>query len=628
MLPLIAALLTGCQQYRPECASLRLDRELGNHLQPYQVAIDPERRRVLSTALGSRNVALIDADTDELLDLYRVHTDALTSPDIAVSTTGTVWIVAAAAPGLVRLDLDSGDRQPLSEVFSVGRALLPLSDGRMAALGGSDDTMRLVILADDGTVLDTLSLSQRASALIDLDDDTIGLLSASGELIVLSAHDLSEQDRCPLPFAASAGARLSDGTIIVAATHAIGIAGCDREPVMWSVGTENKDVISLGDTAMVLDRIGSGEVDPNTGIAWVVSAQGVSEGLPTAKNTGFGAYDPVTDRLWFNSEGTTEILAMTPEGDIEAAVRTGSHIDGLTLDPQDDRIAFVSGRLSDTFARIEGTTVTASTDVVRWPYSPIVDIHRDIVWTVSQLDSVIYGLDRTDLSTKYTWDAGRESNILLTFSALAYHPTRRTLYFAESQSDTLLELDPDTGRILASWDLGGPLIEDRDEIGELSIRVSMPDEAVFIVRSNDARVQRLDPDSGTITTVTHEELADTLVRGSSRVDGVRLFPDRRRMYIGGHAVDLDTLARVTDEDLDVSRLLGVHPRRSGRWLAVSSDQHALVELTEKGRERGRLTFTDRDLSAALFRIVQSTDEVAMTRSSDAFYCPFDVREIR
>ena len=627
---LIAALM-GCSK-EPVCVDLKVRDDMSNHVQVYEVAIDQQRRRVYSSALGSAVLLAYDADTYEPVQDYPLGSGPLTTPDIEVDSDGNVWVAANTSPPVMRFEEGTGDRDILWGELVGARDLAPRAAGGMVVLGRSEGSNNALVAYDaDAQPVATLELASSTRGLISMDGaQHVAVTVDEYELIVLSTDDLSEVSRCPIAMQNPwRGAQLDDGTVVLANEGSIGTA-CVDTPEVWRVGEENMEVVSLGDHALVLDRIGDEPgYDPNLGIGRLVDAQGVYGQYPTAKNTGFGAYDSATGLVWVNSEGTSEVLAMDPvTGELLEAIRGGTFLDGLAVDPDDHSVLYATGRLSDTMVRIEDDLRTADTRAVHWPYSPVLDLERDLLWVLSHTESVLHAVDREDLSAIGSIDPGLGSNTLLTFGNILIHPGRGTLFFAESQRDILLELDPGSGDELGRWDLGGPLITDPDAVGELAMRIDPDGGQVYLARSNDARVQRLDPNSGELWTVFLPDDVTNALSAGHRTDFMRLYPDEALLFIGGKAVHMEDLERWTERDLPVTRIVGRDPNHYDRWIAVDDAMRHIVIVDNDGEEHGRQVYARHELYATVFKVSPKNRSVYMTRALHGMVCSFPVKSLK
>lgn len=628
LVPLLAS--TACAS-QPYCLYVGPDDEFPNHVQPFQVALDVVQRMGYSTAFGSRSLAVFDLDTAELTAMLPLAEQPLSYPDVAVDDQGVAWISIRGEPAAMRLDLASGEITELGGHLQRANTVLPVPGGGAVYLGFTpDDPQRsaLARFAADGSPEDLVELTGGAAGVVQLSGDRIATVSRAGLPDGFQVRQLPELDvvqTCDLPFLAERGAELDDGRVIVAGLDRIGLVDCgDGEPGTWTVGTENHEVIGLGTQALVLDRIGAGEFDPNMGMALRVDGDGPvpDSTFGTGKNTGYGGFDPITGTVWANSEGTSEVWGFDPwDGTVHARIPTGVFIDGLALDREVDDAAFVTGRLSNTIARIEDGEVTAEHGDVFWPFSPVVDLGRDRLWVLSHTETVIHGLSRAGLQPEQVIDPGMGRSVLLTFSSLLLHPARDTLFLADAERDQLLEIDPDSGATLATWDLGGPLIEDRDAKGQLLLRLHGDSGAVIVSRSNDARVQRVDPDGGVDTIWLGDDLAEQLTSGNA-VEFATLLQDDDLLYLGGLALDPTTLERLEEHDLDVYRVIGPHPRRRSHLLAVHSDREQLVRLDARGEPIAAIGFSNKELHAAIYRIDQDTSAIVMSRAMDGLVCWF------
>jgi hypothetical protein len=627
----LIAMLIGCAN-DPVCVDLRPHEDVGNHVQTYEVAMDPDRRRVYTTALGSSVLLVYDADSGAVLQDMPLGNDPLNTPEVELDSSGNVWVGANTDPPLMHFDVESGDRTILWDELSGARDLAPRAAGGMVVLGRSASSNNAIV-AYDAELQPVASFETDSSVrgLVPMDDlEAVGVTLAEGDLLVLSSDDLTELRRCEVAIDRPwHGAQLDDGTVVLSSESAIGTA-CVGQPRAWLDGQENMEVLPMGDHALVLDRLGYEQgFDPNLGIGRLVGPDGIIGAFPTAKNTGFGALDPVTGSVWVNSEGTSEVLAMDPTtGAFSVAVRGGTFLDGLTADPEDSSVLYATGRLSDTIVRIEADEATASTAQIHWPFSPVLDLQRDLLWVLSHTEGTLHALDRDDLSLQRSIDPGLGSNTLLSFGNIMMHMDRGTLFFAESQQDLLLEIDPDSGAELGRWDLGGPIITDYDEVGELAMRVAPGSEQVYVVRSNDARVQRLDPGTGELETLfLPQDVADALSDGH-KTDFLRHYPSEGLLYLGGKAVRLGTLERWEAKDLPVTRIAGRHPTRQDQWIAVDDSRRHIVRLDHDGEELGSIGFSRHELYATVFKVSTEERSVYMTRALHGNVCSFPVRELK
>ncbi len=629
----LASILAGCAR-EADCVLLKPMLEVQNHVQVFDLALDLERRRVYSSALASRAVLVYDADTFEVIEDLPLGTTPAPTPAVEVDRDGHLWVAANAEPALRRYSAEDGARRVYWEEIDGARAVAARASGGVVVLGRDDVSNNTLMAMDaDGELVIRADVEQAASGLFALDEgERVAAALNAGEIAIYDSESLEELERCPLAFSMPwDGAQLDDGSIVVASAGAVGLAGCgERAAVAWRVGVENMEVLSLGDRAVVLDRIGSGEgVDPNLGLARSFDASGQVGEFATGKNTGFGAWDAQADQLWLNSEGSSETWVVDPQtGDALQTISVGTFLDGLALDPERSQVLYVTGRLSDTLVRVEGGGVTAASSQVHWPFSPVVDVERDLLWVLEHTESRILGLDRDNLSIERSIDPGLGPNTLLSFGNIMLHTTRGTLFFAESQHDLLLELDPDSGQEIGRWELGGPAIEDPDQVGELALRMDPDEGVVFLARSTDARVQRVDPDAGELLTAfLPDEVLEQLRVGHS-TDFLRHFSGDGLLYVGGAAVKMDSLERWEERDLPVTRLVGRHPRHDDQWIAVDDQRRRLVRVDEQGEILGSLPFAANELHATVVRVGADTNEVYMTRALHGNVCAFPVRWLR
>ncbi len=614
---MLLSALCGCRASHDDgaCISLLDDPAAVNFIQPYDVFVDSAHRVIWGTALGTASLASIDADTLVARETINLGETALERPEVVADAEGVAWIGNASEPSLYRWDEAAQDLSSSSPLDTVS-ALLPRPDGGLVAFGLLDSVHSLVVLDADGSVA-TARAAPGVSGIAAAPDGVL-LLGEAGE--VRGWDDLALVRTCPLPFQAEHAAVLSDGSVVVSDDERIGWSDCATTSD-WRVGVEAKEVTPYDDGALVLDRIGP--EDPNLGMVWLVTSEGVAPDFQTAKNTGFGGIDPVTGLLWANSEGTAEIVAFRPEtGEEVAADRLGTFVDGLAPDPTDADVMIATGRLSDSVERVVDGVVTARTDTVHWPYSPLIDNTRGVVWMVRQTDGVIVGLDATTLAPFATIDPGFGPNPLLTFSTLTYDPPRDLLYLAESYSDTLVVVDPETEAEITRWSLGGPTITDPDAIGELTVRVDPITGLVIVARTNDGRILRVDPVSGAIASTRF--VTDGTPPSERQIDSLHSFGERGVFFLGGHAFYTATLARAYT--VPASDVLATEPRDG--WLVVSPDQQQLQRVTAAGRIQGKLNLAGKTLNAMIVRLTADAQTVLVGHADQGTICAFPVAAVK
>lgn len=540
-----------------------------SHLEPYDVAVDSTRRRAWNIGYSTPSLVEIDLDDGALLDAFPISDVALASPTIAADADGFVWVTQTRAPALLRVDPDRAEARDVEVGLDAAAEVLANADGGVFVVGLVDGVPTLLSLSGAGLVTAQVAV------------EGLGCLFWAGDRVAVCERDhvslrdpvdLSAADTCTLPFPASAGAWLPDGTIVVADEALVGLAGCDGgDAVSWDAGLDNGDVVVVGDRAWVLDRLGP--EDPNQSVARPVDAAGVGEPVATSRHGAFGAADG--DLLWLNSQATAEVWAMDPStGAVTFATRTGAFIDGLAPDLADGTLLYATGRLSDTVARLRSSRETATSHDVRWPYSPVLDDARGLLWVLSQTDALVVGLDAETLETVATIDLGVGPNGLLAFGSLALDAETGHLWAAETASDHLFELDPDAGVVLAELDLGGPVPEDETVIGELRVRAD--GGVAHVSRSWDGRLQRVE--GGAVETTWLSDSERTRIEGRGRLELLQVGDGTA--WFGGFAFDADTLARAEDRDLDVAKLVG--RAADGGWVGLSLDEGALVWLGEAG----------------------------------------------
>jgi hypothetical protein len=283
----------------------------------------------------------------------------------------------------------------------------------------------------------------------------------------------------------------------------------------------------------------------------------------------------------------------------------------------------VTGRLSDTLVRIDDGVVTAESSAVHWPYSPSYDARRDRLWLLAHTTGVVWGLDASTLEEEVRWPLPVGPNPLFTFSEVLWAAPAARLFAAESNADTVYELDPDTGEVLSSWPLGGPAIADWEAIGELALRTNADGDALYLARTLDGRLQRLDLGDGTLTTVSlgAEELAT--LTAERKVDLLRVFSERAVLWFGGFAFDPDTLERLPERDLDAQTAVAFHPQGEQDWIGLSGDGTELRHNREGEGTLSAVGIAQRSQQAVQARLSFTGDHVWVTRARDGCVCPFE-----
>lgn len=631
----VLLLATGCDR-GPRCESYEPYPELRNHVQPFEIAVDAERRRAFSTSLASRTVGVYDLDWSAVIAMVPIGPRPLVYPDVAVDELGAAWITSFGHPPLIRLDPDTGERAFPESGLSLARRVVAVPGGGAVVLGvDRDDRSVLVRHAADGSVGAEVPMDVDGLGLVPLAGEQVGVLVATAGSGAMEIHDLDTLDlsaSCEVGFPASRGAQLADGAVLVTSRTMVGRAGCGGEPALtWVSGIENQDVVALGDgSALVLDRIGAD--DPNLGVArrWGRDGPLDEAGFATAKNTGYGALDPATGRVWANSEGTSDVVWLDPDaGAVAGDLRTGTHLDGLALDPETEGGLVLSGRLSDSILRLEVFHDAVRTDEVPWPFSPVVDPERGRVWVLSQTTAAVHGLELDTLATRERYPTGDPPNGLLTFGGLALHPERRTLLVAESAADALIEIDPSSGEERGRWPLGGPPVVDPDLIGQLALHPLPGGDAALVCRTTDGRIQRVDLASDEVRTAWLDAVELAGLGEGNAVDSVAHLPDAGLIYVGGIAFDTASLDRRPDADRDVLRIVGPDPTDTGgAVIAVDPGGRRLLRLGPEGDLLGELTLADHEVRASLFQVDPLRERVLVLRSADARLCSFPIADIR
>ena len=613
-LPLLAACSQEIEQY---CVDLQDDPSGPNHVQPYHVWVDDARREIWNTALETPTVAVIDADTHELNERLKVADFPLDRPVVVTDDQGVLWVGGGTQPALTRYDRDTKEHEAWFPLDGVS-AMLPRPGGGVIVFGPeADGSHAVAVVGADGEMVTKLATPFTAGMVAH--PDGVLLLSMAGD--IRDVNDLSLLGNCPLPTEGKFGVVLPGGPAVVTTDTVIGWSDCAGGMTLWTLGIENKEVVPYGEGAMVLDRIGTD--DPNLGIARYVDATGVTDRFVTEKNTGFGAVDPSTGVLWANSEGTDEIVAFDMDAGVRTTgVRLGTFLDGLAADPESHDTFIATGRLSDTVKRVVDGVIVAETHDIHWPYSPVIDPSRGAVWLFRQTDNVVLEADAETLVVRREIDLGFAPNPQLLFSTLVHDPARDLLYFAESSTDTLVQIDPEAGIEIQRWDLGGPLITDPDDVGELTAQVDPISGAVFLGRTNDGRLQRVLPPSEDIVTNWFDE--DPANPTDRKIDSVHVHGDTDLVWFGEHGFDAATLERRTDRVLEVADVFFGY---DGDWVVIDRDKQALQRVQSDGSVVDEVALIDETLNAMVTRMTDDRVRLWFAHAYDAKVCGYTVERV-
>ncbi len=576
-----------------------------NLLLPYEVAVDPPRRRAWVSSLIDPVIAEVDIERGRLVEVHALDLRRASLPTPESDGTGITWLVAGEGQPLVRID---GARRSVTHVdtgIPTLRHVAGLPAGG-AVVTGTTRAGRPVIarVRRDGGVearseLDGVGVAVAVNAA----GTRVAALSRGEDpalapwIDLRDATTLASVGLLPAPFVGNAVTALPDDAWAIVANTQVAVVDAAGGVVVRTVGTENKEAVALGDdTVLLLDRIGADAIGTrNAGVARRLDATLADRAgvFRTGKNSGFGGFDPVLGRAWMNSEGTTSLQAYDPTtGARVADVALGVHLESVATDETRPGIAWVSGRLSGTLARVDlvAGTVLASPEQVGWPVAPVVA--DGSVWVLDQLSQTLWELDPDTLVARAHHDLGLPENSQLNFDDLAWDADRGVFWVTAAQQDLLLRVGRD-GTVQGTWRLPGALLS--DELGVLDVAVDAA--GVVVYRTQDGVLTTFDPQRTVFTTTT---LAPAQVRALAfdtlpRV--LALDPDRVTIWLGGTAWDRRALVP-TGRVLDVDRVLSVDAAGVVGWQDGAS---RVVRLDAAGTE----------VAAAGVIVAEGTDPAAV-----------------
>jgi len=571
-----------------------------NHLLPLYVGIDPAGHRLYTSCNALPTVAEIDLWTRSLTKVHDLGVARPGHAKVYPDGAGAVWFAWAGEPGeptVMRLDPLTG------EVTHHDTGLVAANHGAGLREGGAVFAGHRGGVAPDHTVIQVLGDGGKVRTETILPVEVLALRQASDGALVALVRDNAESrggvyrmrptdlalisqcldpDGSPFDGGFAILAELPDGNFVASQDDALHHIPCDgRAWTSLQLEPGQRDLFVVGDEIVLLGNSGTDETQgPNWGIArrYDHDLQPVEPWFPTGKNSRYGRIDRDDNLIWLNSEGTTEVWAVDPaDGAVADKVRLGEHVESVTVGP-DGRV-FYTGRLSNAFGLVDLDAEEAEVirEQVVWPTAPVWQGHT--LWLLDQLSSDLVEIDAGSLGVRRVHDLGLDENTLLTFSDVAYHAPRGTLFVAHSEANVLVEYDPQQRVPVGRWQLDGPPVSSDDLTGRLEVLIF--DDAVVTFRNSDGVFNRVDPDLDEVVVWNqlHADDVDAL-RADKRIDQSLRTANGRLIYAGGFAVDAETLDRRPGHDLDVTTL--VADLRQGHFLGWRSADRALVVIDADG----------------------------------------------
>ena len=279
--------------------------------------------------------------------------------------------------------------------------------------------------------------------------------------------------------------------------------------------------------------------------------------------------DPATGSLWLNAEGESALWVLDLATGGSERVALGTHVESVAPHAADADTLFVTGRLSGLFGRLDARTgaFEAVDPGFLWPVSPVT--WGEHVFVGDHLTPGVAAFNADTLAPAWYAAIDAAPDTSTTISDLILHPARETLLFANGWSDLLVELDPDTGAVLAQHTLGLPALG-ADDSGRVELLAA--GDAALIVRTFDGWTARLEPGGD----VTRAQPAPVPPRTTMQIAAV----GGEVLYVGPHAVDPLTLEPLPALDrywdLPIAELQG------GDWLGWYGEDATVRRVDAEG----------------------------------------------
>jgi hypothetical protein len=562
------------------------------HLLPTGMAVDPGNGLGFSVSLSMPTLSVFDMNNGELLDVVDLEYQPA-YPRISVDGQGTLWLSNSRNDAGFGYSPTTQEKIELPAGFAKTNDVLGLPGGGAVYVG---------VLADGSSVVRSLGgdAHQVAQSLypdellrtVVVAKDGIGVLAVSPDgsarVVVLGPGNLEEISVCDGLRGGSFMVQLPDESWVVSDTNTLFHSDCSGGTTSVTIGNENHQIFVINNEIVLLDRIGEPAV---AGESWAVmrhlslDLEVLPEIQRLGRNSGFGGYDPRLEQLWVNSEGTGEVWAIdVSTGEVNNRLRLGTHLDQMAIDPSQENIVWVTGRLSSSVVRVDLTSGERvySNNEIDWPVGPV--FAEGSLWVVDGLSSGLFQLDPETLTIERVVDLNLPENPLLAINDMAWSEARSTLFLTHGATNILYEVDPVAGEILSNWTLAGELITDTEQVGLLEIFID--GDFVYVARLFDGEITRIDPDvSGSAVTgrLADEELAEL-----SGLSWDLLFVEGDSLFFGPFSFDTVGLRRTPENDIAATHIIGRGTHGRYGW---SLDWGQLMLLNESGGASSGVDFT-------------------------------------
>lgn len=523
--------------------------------------------------LGARGrIASVDLTVPEVRWIRFVDFGFSATEGLLVTQDGQLWVPELNGRRVARIDPESLEVDTITLPFAELLSITAWEEGGVIVTGSTDGTNRIVLLDADGEEATTLDVGGVLGDPLEV-DGALQVTRQDGDgqawITTWSLPDLVEGESVEAPFFGELN-RLDDGTLILL-QHEM-VATLDPVAGTWTqlaLGVDNSTVLSLGETALVVD-LGA---NLNHSQAYEIDAAlNIVADFPTGMHTGDAVLDPLSGSYWMNAEDETAVLSFDRAGKPLQALQLGRHVESLIADPDGSGRLHYTGRLTAEFGTVDMDSgeVTSSAGLLTWPVA--LARSEDTLWVLDHVDGAIAALDPDTLEARdiLALDLRNEYRV---FDDLGWCDVTGTLLVTYAPTGELLEVDPADGTILTRW-----TVTRRPPNTGVSGRVE--------VLVDGDQVWTLDTSTGELSRI---ELGSDAVAASGLADGDSegalhaLFLDGDTLYAAGKAFDATKLEERPEDDVAADVVVG---RAGDIRLGLNTTDDLLVAFDPSGTHIG------------------------------------------